>query len=63
MEYKTVRHAEVLEFDKAVNEAIADGYVPYGSPYVMPHSKATFICQAMTKGRTAAAEGVDDAPA
>jgi len=50
MQYKTIRHSDIMEFDRMVNEAVGEGFKPYGSPYVMPHGKNTFICQAMVKG-------------
>lgn len=43
MKFKIVKKIEIAEFEKAVTEEIAKGYIPLGSPFIY----GNFLCLAM----------------
>jgi hypothetical protein len=45
--YKTVHHTNHKELDEAVTKALASGWQPYGSPYIVTDPQGPIICQAM----------------
>ena len=40
---------EVMDIEVSVNEAIADGWQPYGSPFWDGDSRDPYLCQAVVK--------------
>jgi hypothetical protein len=48
-EYRTVRAGNFKDLDETVNKLLADGFQPYGSPYVTESAGEFLACQAMVK--------------
>jgi len=46
LEYFTAVDADIKGLDKQVNSLVEEGYLPYGSPYIIPGDKVQ-ICQAI----------------
>lgn len=54
--YSTAHASNVKDLDEQVNKLVAEGYEPYGSPYLSDHPiegkvDTLMICQAMIKPR------------
>jgi hypothetical protein len=50
-EYRTVQGKDIRELDQQVNQAIEEGFQPFGNPYLMIKDASTrFYTQAMIKG-------------
>ena len=49
VEYRTAFARDLDEFDAAVNDSIAKGFQPFGSPYITSGDQGDDICQAMVK--------------
>jgi len=45
--YKTIHHTNHKELDEAVTKALASGWQPFGSPYIVTDPQGPIICQAM----------------
>ncbi len=45
--YKTVRHSSHKDLDEAVTKSLANGWQPFGSPYVVNDKDGLVVCQAM----------------
>jgi hypothetical protein len=48
-EYRTVRAPDFELLDQFVNKLLAEGFQPFGSPYVVDRTGEYFFCQAMVK--------------